>query len=340
MSFFAVLLALLIEQARPLRPDNFFHLRIKQFARFVLRNVPTHQSSGAALAWYFLVIMPAVLSVLVHWFLYIGTGFVAVLIFHVAILFLCLGFRQFSFHFTVIRDALDAGEHDEADKLLRAWQQQARLPDIGVPDATHLAAHQALNAREKSVRQSNLIQRLLAQSILAAYTHVFAVLIWYALLAAIGFGPAGAIIFRLADFLYRNSQVGVDETQADEQLSLSSEARQFFKRAAEWINWLPVRLCALGFAITGSFEDAMNAWRDLAAQAKAHPDQHGPDANTLLLATSSGALNVNFQTSTTLGSVFQSPELSHIPKAVGLIWRSVVFWVLLIALLTLANFLG
>jgi adenosylcobinamide-phosphate synthase len=36
----------------------------------------------------------------------------------------------------------------------------------------------------------------------------------------------------------------------------------------------------------------------------------------------------------------QTPELSHLAVVVGLVWRSVVMWMVLLALLTLARLLG
>ena len=34
------------------------------------------------------------------------------------------------------------------------------------------------------------------------------------------------------------------------------------------------------------------------------------------------------------------PQLGHLQSMVGLVWRSVILWMLLVALLTLANVLG
>jgi adenosylcobinamide-phosphate synthase len=36
----------------------------------------------------------------------------------------------------------------------------------------------------------------------------------------------------------------------------------------------------------------------------------------------------------------REPELSHLRSMVGLVWRAVVMWMLLLALLTLARLLG
>jgi adenosylcobinamide-phosphate synthase len=42
---------------------------------------------------------------------------------NVAVLYVTLGFRQFSHHFTEIRDALEAGDETLARKLLAQWQR-------------------------------------------------------------------------------------------------------------------------------------------------------------------------------------------------------------------------
>jgi adenosylcobinamide-phosphate synthase len=41
-----------------------------------------------------------------------------------------------------------------------------------------------------------------------------------------------------------------------------------------------------------------------------------------------------------LGAGGRTPELAHLRSVVGLVWRSVVLWMVLLALLTLARLLG
>ena len=123
-------------------------------------------------------------------------------------------------------------------------------------------------------------------------------------------------------------------------------------------DWLPARLTALSFAVVGSFEEAIDSWRSYA--------QRFPDDNDgVVLAATSGALNVRlggetlkaafspnssqgFQTSVPEADTTKvpestpgrEPELGHLRSVVGLVWRSVVVWMLLLALLTLARLLG
>ena len=99
----------------------------------------------------------------------------------VAVLYVTLGFRQFSHHFTNIRDALDAGDEAAARELLAQWQQV---------DAGELP-------------RSEIVRHVIEYSVLAAHRHVFGVLAWFSVLAAFGLGPAGAVLYRMSEFVAR-----------------------------------------------------------------------------------------------------------------------------------------
>ena len=51
------------------------------------------------------------------------------------------------------------------------------------------------------------------------------------------------------------------------------------------MDWLPSRMTALGFAIVGSFEDAMDGWRN-------HAQNFPQDNDGVILAATSGAINI------------------------------------------------
>ncbi len=58
------------------------------------------------------VLLPALAALGIHWALMVLVGWPAAMVWSVAVLYVTLGFRQFSHHFTDIRDALDAGDED------------------------------------------------------------------------------------------------------------------------------------------------------------------------------------------------------------------------------------
>ena len=110
------------------------------------------------------------------------------------------------------------------------------------------------------------------------------------------------------------------------------------------LDWIPVRLTALSFAVVGDFEDAVACWR---TQASRWSQQDGGMAIGILLAAGGGALGVQLggMLPTLTGDPDVRPELGMgdpvepdvLPSAVGLVWRALVLWLLLILLLTLAN---
>src|SRR5262245_29036683 len=106
MSFFAVLFALLIEQLKPLPRGNVIHDTLTSWMRWTGRNFDAGRDHHAWVVWGITVIVPALVA---------GAIFVVCdrslwllgLAWNVAVLYLTLGFRQFSHYFTDIRDALD-----------------------------------------------------------------------------------------------------------------------------------------------------------------------------------------------------------------------------------------
>lgn len=312
MSFISVLLALLIEQARPLPAGNAVHALLRAWMRLCQRNLDAGQGRHAALVWVAAVLGPAVLAwgvfVLAGW----GVGWPLSVLWSAAVLYLTLGFRQFSNRFTQVRDALLEGDEAAARAHMARWQ----------------------------VRGEPLVAALIEASVIAAHRHVFGVLLWFSLGAALGLGPAGAVVYRLAEFLPRYSARQISDQAA---LVASPNSLALAQQAWQHIDWLPVRLTAVVFAVVGNFEETIDSWRRLAHAGRL-------DNDSVLLAATAGAINLNLpslrplaghdgETAETLAQRPQ-PEWVHLSAMVGLLWRGVVLWLLLLALLTLARLLG
>jgi adenosylcobinamide-phosphate synthase len=178
------------------------------------------------------------------------------------------------------------------------------------------------------------------------------VFFWFVLLATVGLGPAGAVLYRMAEFAsrywaYKNRAVGAPIN--DRLMGLS-------QRLFGLLDFVPARLTAFGFAVVGNFEEAVTCWRRDAALWK-----HANEG--IILAAAAGAVGVQLGGSAAPGvtpdrsKTFDSgagpettgadgstpgmaPVAGHLRSIVGLVWRSVVLWMLLLALLTLANLVG
>src|SRR3970040_2288939 len=101
MKFLSLVVALLLEQVRPLRQDNQIHLWFTGYATGLERQFNAGDHRHGIIAWL-LAVLPAVAGVfLVHLFLYRVSPPLAWL-WNVAVLYLTMGFRQFSHYFTEI----------------------------------------------------------------------------------------------------------------------------------------------------------------------------------------------------------------------------------------------
>ncbi len=329
MSFFAVLFALLLEQVKPLPRGNVIHDALTGWMRWTARNFDAGRNSHAWVVWCVTALAPALLA----WAVFVALDRVNGLLglaFDVAVLYLTLGFRQFSHYFTDIRAALDRGDEMEARRLLSEWR--------------HLDASE--------LPRSEFLRHLIEHSLLAAHRHVFGVFFWFVLLSGFGLGPAGAVLYRMAEFAsrywaFRSGDAGIAVNERLMALSL---------RLFGLLDHVPARLTASGFAVVGNFEEAVNCWRRDASLWR-------HDNEGVILAAAAGAVGIRLgggsapgltpdraktfdagappESADAFGSTPGAPpRLAHQRSVVGLVWRSVVLWMLLLALLSLANLVG
>ncbi|WP_332777053.1 CobD/CbiB family protein [Polaromonas sp.] len=339
MSFFAVLFALILEQARPLARGNLAHAGLRAWARWASRSLDAGKPQHGWIAWSVAVVVPALIALGIHWLLWSFSSLLA-FAWSVVVLYITLGFRQFSHYFTDIRVALDDGDEATARELLAQWRQV---------DASELP-------------RSELVRHVIEYSVLAAHRHVFGVLAWFSVLAALGLGPAGAVLFRMSEFV---SRYWIYKSKSSGE-PVSPALQQAATRAWGVIDFVPARITALAFAVVGSFEDAIDCWRNYTQRLPANSTPASENRNDgVILAATSGAVNVrlggealkatpapnaapDFQAGGADASdqaaldamPGREPEVAHLRSIVGLVWRSVVLWMVLLALLTLARLLG
>ena len=329
MNFFAVLFALLIEQLKPLPQGNIVHDALTGWMRWTGRNFDAGRDHHAWVVWGVTVLLPALL-VFAAYVAIARISLAAALVWNVAVLYVTLGFRQFSHYFTDIRAALERGDETEARRLLSEWR--------------HLDASE--------LPRTELLRHMIEHSLLAAHRHVFGVFFWFVLLSTIGLGPAGAVLYRMAEYASRYWAFKSRTIDAPLNERLMQLSQQLFNL----LDHVPARMTAFGFAVVGNFEEAINCWRRDAGLWR-YPNEG------IILAAAAGAVGVQLGGSAAPGvtpdrsKTFEAgaspdavgaegstpglpPELGHLRSIVGLVWRSVVLWMLLLALLSLANLVG
>ncbi|HZW87426.1 MAG TPA: CobD/CbiB family protein [Gallionella sp.] len=312
MSLFALLAALSLEQFHPLSARKYLFGWLSGYVHFFQYHFNAGERKHGKIAWL-LAVLPLLTAVIAAYWLLYQVHPVFAWLFNVLVLYLTMGFRQFSHYFTDIQQALRDNNLDEARRLLSQWR--------GLP------AHE-LNTEQ-------VVRVTIEEALLASHRNVFGVVAWFVLFSTIGLGgAAGALLYRLAQFLRKH--------WGDEEKLQLGQFGGFARQIFSLLEWLPIRMTALTFAIVGDFEDTIYCWQ---TQASSWPDH----ATGILLASGAGALGVRLgmpipQDGVLLDraelGVGDEADVDFLHSTVGLVWRAVVFWLILLLLLTLASLLS
>jgi adenosylcobinamide-phosphate synthase len=299
MNVIAVIVALVLEQWRPLGRSRIYAQVLDAWAGWLERSFNAGESRHGMIAWLVAVLPPVAAGVLLYALLLWASPLLA-LAFNVAALYCTLGFRQFSHYFTDLQLAIRAGDVDRARQLIGEWR--------GEP-----AQHRS---REEVIRLA------IEEALVASHRHVFGVLFWFVLLP----GPSGAILYRLAVYLRRRWQ-GLGAFGA------------FAGRACRALEWPAVRVTAASFAVVGDFEDTIYCWRtqagawpdpDAGVVLAAGAGALGVRLGMPLTAIE----GVEVRPELGVGETADAPFLDGV---VGLLWRALVVWLFLLLLVALVH---
>jgi adenosylcobinamide-phosphate synthase len=325
VGWIALVLTLILEQMRPMPAREAVSALAATIADGAEHNMNAGRRRHGVYAWLLIVVVGGLLVAGLH-ALALWINVLLALLLNVLVLYVTLGFRQFSHRFTEIQLALDHGDLAAARRELTEWKRSA--------DETYSAAD--LSAEE-------VVRQAIEYGLLLSHKHVFGVLFWFVLLP----GPVGPVVYRLAEYLARRWNRA---SPASSPLP-PDRFGEFAARALAWIEWLPARLTALGFAIVGDFEGAVYCWRRCVhVGTGAKPGWPDPDTRTLLLCAASGATGVRVMSaaesaryldeSGNEGGGLVEPEVRTLRTVVGLVWRALVLWLLLLLLLTIVAWLA
>jgi adenosylcobinamide-phosphate synthase len=335
VSFIALLIALALEQWRPLVDRRAVFAPVASYAGIIERHFDAGEAQQGVIAWLLAVVPVVAASWAVYW-LADAIHPAAGLAVNVAILYVTMGFRQHSHYFTDIHTALKEGDLDTARNLLAQWRGHS-CETLSASEVARLTIEGAFIVSER---------------------HVFGPTLWFVLLP----GPTGAVLYRMALFLNhrwgRTGRAGRegrlldamfhdtgDGMSAADRLPDETEGGgfgAFAQRAFHVIDWLPQRVTASTFAIVGDFEDAVYCWR---TQAARWPDP----LLGVVLAAGAGALGVRLGMPIARGGIIEErPELGlgedadtpFLDSTVGLVWRALSLWLVLLLVLAAARALG
>lgn len=297
MKLIALLIGLLIERLA----TQLFHLR-------ELRWLDRLIDAGFGAAGRFAAV-PALLSIIVLAAMLVLPVLLVVLlagdslhgfpymILAVLVLFFSLGPKDVGEDIDEYCRALQTGDGEEIRKSAKA------LTEKDLPPSSH--------ARLQLVEEAAFVQ---------ANNRLYAVIFWFVLL-----GPSGAWTYRVTDLIrrravYNGARLG---TTAGPQ-RLPDAARMLHG----WLAWLPARLTAIGYALAGSFEGALGAWRSPPGQEALRQSER---SEALLARVGSGALALQRLADET----DEQRAIRGAAAIKGMLLRLLIIWAAVIAAMTL-----
>ena len=303
MTFLALILALLLEQWRPLRVGNPLYAGFGHYINRLADSFNGGQYRDGLTAWV-LAVVPAALVTFVAFLLWRQLNGLAALAWNVAVLYVALGFRQFSHFYTDVASALGAGDLPRARAVIARWR--------GIDGNALTGGEVARLAIENGLQRS--------------HRHVFGVIVWFVLL-----GAAGAIIYRLAALLHDRWGILRDGDDA--------VFGRFAERAFVIMDWLPLRLTAFSFAVAGNFMGAVECWRAQAATWRDRSQGLLLAAAAGALGVKLGGVlheDHGIEYRPQLGDGDEA-DADSMNAAAALIWRALVLWLFLVLLVTLSR---
>ena len=154
-----------------------------------------------------------------------------------------------------------------------------------------------------------------------ANNRLFAVIFWFVLL-----GPIGAWSYRITDLIRRRAVFNAARDDDGERT-----ATMVLDAAGQihgWLAWVPARLTAIGYAMAGSFEGALTAWRTTDGNDAKTQSEH---SEALLARVGIGALALHSDDDESVSD----RGVRGATAANGLVFRLLFIWAAVIAAMTL-----
>lgn len=172
-------------------------------------------------------------------------------------------------------------------------------------EAMHYAG--ALTDRAASTSPDQQTSDVTRAILHAASERIFSVIFWFVFL-----GPVGALLYRLVTNISKHDEL-------NDSLLYAATLIQAL------MTWAPARMLALGYALTGHFEGALQAYRN-----RPYESDIGLENDDVLVNTGLGALR-DFES---------TDELSSILAARNLVVRAIMVWIAVLAVLTMSGWLS
>jgi len=295
MSFFSLLLGLLVQYAYPPPPRNPVQALYGRLALSVAKRFNAGDRNSGVAAWFVLVAivlvpmgiftaLAAALHPVVSWML------------NVAVLYVSLRFLEIVGRLDAIERALREGSVHDAAARIADWRQE------GADAAT----------------SGDVVRQGVEEGLRDSHHGVFALALWFFLLP----GALGVVFYQVA---HRATRLWSDHGDHDER-----DFGWFAARAFAVLDWIPQRCTAFSFAIVGNFEDALYGWRQQAASWFSVGDDIvlASGAGALGIRAGEASLAGTEPAAGTHSSAGESVDAGTLSSLQGMLWRCLVLWLL------------
>ncbi len=235
-----------------------------------------------------LLLLPLIAPVVAIDYYLSGLWLLFGLAFSVLILLYCFGPRDLEAEVEAFVDARSRGDEESA-----CWHAAELIGEHEVDSS------------------AGLTKRIMENIFIEANERLLAIVFWFVLL-----GPGGALLYRLSG-LMQQQQAEPDDGVYEAGLRLHL-----------LLAWLPARLCAIAYALAGSFVEALQGWRQVKTG-------WFDSSRNILIASGFGALRVEH------GEIEDDSRVcEQVSESIALVRRAVLVFLSLVAFFTLAGWMG
>ena len=310
MSLLVIIISLILEKLLPTISSLRSLAWIASYQQWIRTRLAGHEKWHGVPSLLIIILLPVIaIGLTQHWLndVLILLGF----IFSIVVLTYCLGPKD---KHQLVHDYLDAQEADDQETV------QATLQEIvGERDAADLP-------EDKTSLSQLIMEKVLIQN----HDYLLAILFWFVVL-----GPMGAVLYRLCiELLHiqpqRDTTTDSEPTDADFHAAVE---RLYYVLA-----WIPSRLTELSYAVMGSFTHALHSWQDTPLEEDIE-DQTNPQPKSHRLLIRIGMASLQLNTVQPKDELQQDEAKLNeaIRETLGLCGRSLIAWITILAIMTLAG---
>lgn len=248
-------------------------------------------------------------------------------LFSVIVLTFCLGPED---EHRRVNEYLDAVDNDDNERAQNALSEvlQAGGRNTNTENG-------AIETNDETTRINRLIESIL----IITHDRMLAILFWFVIL-----GPMGAILYRLTLALFQHKQTQIEQSPENGEHDANASFNHAVNRLHHLLSWIPAHLTALSYAVMGSFVHALRAWQEQSSESlddnannadistdnsDAPPEATSASTNHHLLLRI-GLASLQFDTK-------PPQDNDAVRETLGLCGRSLVAWITLLAIMTLAG---